>query len=741
MEERSSPRLTGSYPQESQVDSTAETRLNSAKMVQIPGTLSNSSMAQIINMSARAKHFSIDFLISSKADSTQVSSPNSDDNDNPSNVNNINSNHTNNNSNHRHHHHNHHQNHNNNNNNINNNNNNNSTNNNVNNIKPNQAPYLGKENGKSDFLRPIRVRSISQTELTSDDSNDDCNSIHSEVESSTQSEINFSKKGCEVRPFSANDLAEKRFLIADRETPSSITSVDEDDISKMDDDENESKDTVRLRENSSKSSSGSTQESDRDKSKPEMNPEIMPKCNCPELARVEAELDNKDLWDKFCELGTEMIITKTGRRMFPTIKVSFTGLDFVGKNMRFLVLLDIVPVDNKRYRYAYHRSSWLVAGKADPPSPSRLRLHPDAPFTVEQLRKQVVNFEKIKLTNNECDRSGHIVLNSMHKYQPRIHLVLRRDGTCDSPVTDLENERYRTFVFPETVFTAVTAYQNQLITKLKIDKNPFAKGFRDSSRLEMDGRDTMDLMNSACDYSRGSLIPNFLPMKDEEYILRERAILMNAANQAPNMPGMSGSMMWPHPQGCPVRIPPDMCMIYSALLGQFRNPNSSPENPQILPSPPNPQLPSSTPRLAITSSPWSSAHGRMIPEKLARQAIQGRYTEVMGALNYLAKNPNGTNGGCNISHSDMIGNSSIGGGGGGSGGGPIRPPHLNDLSSNRYTPYPIYSPTDRDLNLAISSTLSSNGTSSMDVILSSSSSNNNPSRGLNLGLNKVTSGR
>ena len=38
-------------------------------------------------------------------------------------------------------------------------------------------------------------------------------------------------------------------------------------------------------------------------------------------------------------------------------------------------------------------------------------------------------------------------------------------------------------MFPETVFIAVTAYQNQLITKLKIDSNPFAKGFRDSSRL------------------------------------------------------------------------------------------------------------------------------------------------------------------------------------------------------------------------------------------------------------------
>jgi hypothetical protein len=70
----------------------------------------------------------------------------------------------------------------------------------------------------------------------------------------------------------------------------------------------------------------------------------------------------------------------------------------------------------------------------------------------------------------------------MHRYQPRIHLVTRRDGAT-GPIVDLEKENYHTYIYPETVFTAVTAYQNQLITKLKIDSNPFAKGFRDSSRL------------------------------------------------------------------------------------------------------------------------------------------------------------------------------------------------------------------------------------------------------------------
>lgn len=38
------------------------------------------------------------------------------------------------------------------------------------------------------------------------------------------------------------------------------------------------------------------------------------------------------------------------------------------------------------------------------------------------------------------------------------------------------------FTFPETAFITVTAYQNQQITKLKIDSNPFAKGFREATR-------------------------------------------------------------------------------------------------------------------------------------------------------------------------------------------------------------------------------------------------------------------
>lgn len=90
----------------------------------------------------------------------------------------------------------------------------------------------------------------------------------------------------------------------------------------------------------------------------------------------------------------------------------------------------------------------------------------------------------------------------MHRYHPRFHIVQADD------LFSVRWSVFQTFTFPETSFTAVTAYQNtkvslcpcalqpgrrswfrssltppsfshRQITKLKIDHNPFAKGFRD----------------------------------------------------------------------------------------------------------------------------------------------------------------------------------------------------------------------------------------------------------------------
>ena len=70
-----------------------------------------------------------------------------------------------------------------------------------------------------------------------------------------------------------------------------------------------------------------------------------------------------------------------------------------------------------------------------------------------------------ELFSNIRFQNGQIVLNSMHKFQPRIHLVIVESGAPHVPssLTDLSGYRYKTWVFPQTVFTAVTAYQNQLV--------------------------------------------------------------------------------------------------------------------------------------------------------------------------------------------------------------------------------------------------------------------------------------
>ncbi|MCJ8748513.1 hypothetical protein PDJAM_G00165650 [Pangasius djambal] len=195
-------------------------------------------------------------------------------------------------------------------------------------------------------------------------------------------------------------------------------------------------------------------------------------------------LEAKELWELFHKCGTEMVITKSGRRMFPPFKVRCTGLD---KKAKYILLMDIVAADDCRYKF--HNSRWMVAGKADPEMPKRMYIHPDSPATGEQWMSKVVNFHKLKLTNNISDKHGFTILNSMHKYQPRFHIVRAND------ILKLPYSTFRTYVFPETDFIAVTAYQNDKITQLKIDHNPFAKGFRDTGNGRREKRKQLALQS------------------------------------------------------------------------------------------------------------------------------------------------------------------------------------------------------------------------------------------------------
>ncbi|XP_058490472.1 T-box transcription factor TBX1 [Solea solea] len=192
----------------------------------------------------------------------------------------------------------------------------------------------------------------------------------------------------------------------------------------------------------------------------------------PQIGGVRVQLEMHALWQQFDQLCTEMIVTKAGRRMFPTFQVRISGMD---PTVEYVLLMDFIPADDKRYRYAFHSSSWLVAGRADVAAPSRMHFHPDSPARGSQWMKQTVSFDTLKLTNNLLDENGHMILNSMHRYQPRFHVVYV-DPAPNSHLNAYRN--FASFSFPETCFMAVTAYQNHRITQLKIANNPFAKGFR-----------------------------------------------------------------------------------------------------------------------------------------------------------------------------------------------------------------------------------------------------------------------
>ncbi|XP_059124833.1 eomesodermin homolog isoform X2 [Peromyscus eremicus] len=192
--------------------------------------------------------------------------------------------------------------------------------------------------------------------------------------------------------------------------------------------------------------------------------------------RAHVYLCNRPLWLKFHRHQTEMIITKQGRRMFPFLSFNINGLN---PTAHYNVFVEVVLADPNHWRF--QGGKWVTCGKADNNMQgNKMYVHPESPNTGSHWMRQEISFGKLKLTNNKGANNNNtqmIVLQSLHKYQPRLHIVeVTEDG-----VEDLnEPSKTQTFTFSETQFIAVTAYQNTDITQLKIDHNPFAKGFRDN---------------------------------------------------------------------------------------------------------------------------------------------------------------------------------------------------------------------------------------------------------------------
>jgi hypothetical protein len=200
---------------------------------------------------------------------------------------------------------------------------------------------------------------------------------------------------------------------------------------------------------------------------------------------IESKLKNESLWNKFNVHTTEMILTKQGRKMFPSLQYTLNGLDI---NKKYLIYIDMIQVVSNSWKYQSNK--WIKCQLSDNNNNNELlqitsaHLHPDSPQTGSFWMKNEILFSKLKLTNNKLiSNENNLLLNSMHKYVPRLHVVCLNDNINISnkkpKLSSFDKNDVKTFIFNQTQFIAVTAYLNRTITDLKIEYNPFAKGFRD----------------------------------------------------------------------------------------------------------------------------------------------------------------------------------------------------------------------------------------------------------------------
>ncbi|XP_061185874.1 T-box transcription factor mls-1-like [Saccostrea echinata] len=188
--------------------------------------------------------------------------------------------------------------------------------------------------------------------------------------------------------------------------------------------------------------------------------------NCIQLINglVTMSMAEAKLWYKFLKVGTEMIINRNGRRMFPYVEFYLRGLDPFGL---YDVIFDIIPASKKSFKFLNNK--WVPISRKEEEYKNQPFKHQDSPRIGSEWMTRKISFEKMKLTNKPSTKAGIFTLHTFQKYLVRISLVKLE-----------KNDELSVVEFPiqATTFIAVTAYNNKDVTVLKINSNPYSKGFR-----------------------------------------------------------------------------------------------------------------------------------------------------------------------------------------------------------------------------------------------------------------------
>ncbi|XP_044541032.1 T-box transcription factor TBX21-like, partial [Gracilinanus agilis] len=161
--------------------------------------------------------------------------------------------------------------------------------------------------------------------------------------------------------------------------------------------------------------------------------------------------------------------------MIPFLSYKIQGMD---PSALYHIFVEMGPVDQNHWQY--RSSQWLPykdEEEEDNLPGNHFYQHPDSPNTGAHWMDREISFKKLKLTHKKiaCKNGSQapMLLKSLHKYQPRLHIEEISDGKQHMPASS--SSTY-TFTFPDTEFIAVTAYRNSEIIRLKNQNNLFAFG-------------------------------------------------------------------------------------------------------------------------------------------------------------------------------------------------------------------------------------------------------------------------
>ncbi|CAL8082982.1 unnamed protein product [Calicophoron daubneyi] len=204
---------------------------------------------------------------------------------------------------------------------------------------------------------------------------------------------------------------------------------------------------------------------------------------------IRMRLRDIKIWSDLYVHGAEMIATNSGRRLFPSLSIDVQGLI---PSDEYIFIIDLVLTEPHLFKH--QGGQWLISSHADEQKPAEksvnhVYIQEDSPKTGAYWMESGVNFTRAKITNNKDTMIKNMIqVQSMRRYLPRYTIL--RVCSHESVTATSSNPTYTTttgerqidfigsYIIPGTQFFTVTAYQNPDVIRVKIDNNPFAKGFR-----------------------------------------------------------------------------------------------------------------------------------------------------------------------------------------------------------------------------------------------------------------------